>query len=170
MSRLYARFRRVHPGTSALGESLSTVAPTEKDVLDAAARIVEAFAATSTQEYFSLFAPDASFIFHPEATRLDDRASYEVLWNGWVAQGWRVTSCRSSDQLVHVFPGGAVFSHTVSTAVQTGNEPENISTDSYVERETIVFRQEPDGSLIAIHEHLSTVPDEASTEANGGNA
>ncbi|NQD42861.1 YybH family protein [Glutamicibacter halophytocola] len=140
---------------------MSTVIPSEQDVLSAATRIVEAFGATSTQEYFSLFAPEASFIFHPEATRLDDRASYEQLWNSWLAEGWRVASCRSTNQLVQVFPGGAVFSHTVETST---------NADSYVERETIVFRQEGDGSLTAIHEHLSTVPEESVTEANGLNA
>ena len=149
---------------------MSTVIPSEQDVLSAATRIVEAFAATSTQEYFSLFAPEASFIFHPEATRLDDRASYEQLWNSWLADGWQVTSCRSTNQLVQVFPGGAVFSHTVATAIRTGVDPKDYATDAYVERETIVFRQEGDGSLTAIHEHLSTVPEESVTEANGLNA
>jgi len=154
----------------ALGESLSTVIPSEQDVLSAANKIVDAFATTNTQEYFSLFAPEASFIFHPESARLNDRASYESLWNSWLAEGWQVTGCRSSEQLVQVFAGGAIFSHTVATDIKTGTSAENITTDSYVERESIVFRQEEDGSLIAIHEHLSTVPEEAVAKGNGENA
>jgi len=149
---------------------LSITTPSEQDVLAAATKLVNAFAQTNTQEYFSLFAPEASFIFHPEASRLSDRASYETLWNSWLDEGWHVTQCQSSDQLVQVFPGGAVFSHTVATSTTTGNQPETATTDSYVERETIIFRQEADGSLIAIHEHLSTVPQEAATEATGENA
>ncbi len=149
---------------------MSTVAPTEQDVLAAVAKIVKAFGTTNTEEYFSLFAPEASFIFHPEASRLDDRASYEKLWDSWLSDGWQVTGCQSTEQLVHVFVGGAVFSHTVATQTRTGNDPENYTTDSYVERETIVFRHETDGSLIAIHEHLSTVPETAPAEATGENA
>jgi len=149
---------------------LSTETPTERDVLDAAAHIVDAFAATNTKEYFAGFAPEASFIFHPEATRLDDRAIYEKLWDSWLAEGWQVTDCKSSDQLVQVFAGGAVFSHTVATSIRSGLDPENYSTDSYVERESIIFRREADGSLIAIHEHLSTIPEDSQLTANGESA
>ena len=144
--------------------------PTEQEVLKAAKRIVDAFAATNTKEYFSCFAPEASFIFHPEASRLDNRASYEALWDTWLAQGWSVTGCQSSNQLVHVFAGGAIFSHTVATEIKAGTDTENFTTDSYVERETIVFRREEDGSLLAIHEHLSTIPEEAATGQCGEDA
>ena len=100
--------------------------PSEAQVLAAADAIVAAFAATDTAAYFAGFAPEATFIFHPEAARL-----------------------------VQAFPGGAVFSHTVATSVET---PEG--GDSYVERESIIFRNEGD-ALIAIHEHLSTTPEDA---------
>ncbi|MET4639482.1 nuclear transport factor 2 family protein [Mycetocola sp. 2940] len=126
--------------------------PSEKDVLAAASAIVDAFAATDGDRYFSLFAPDATFIFHTEPERLDDRSSYERLWRDWVAGDWSVTSCVSSAQHVQLLAGGAVFTHSVSTSVQTPDGPE-----SYRERETIVFRAERDG-LIAIHEHLSPQP------------
>lgn len=129
--------------------------PDHAAVLAAADAIIEAFAATDTEAYFAGFAPDASFVFHPEAARLDSRAEYEAIWAGWVASGWRVTSCSSSDRLVQTFPGGAVFSHTVATSIDSAEGPE-----SYVERESIIFRadgDQPDG-LVAIHEHLSTVP------------
>lgn len=123
--------------------------PTEAEVLAAAADIVDAFQATDTERYFAGFAPEATFVFHPEPARLGSRKAYEDEWAGWIRDGWRVVSCESSDQLVQVFPGGAVFSHTVNTTVSVGDAKE-----SYEERESIIFRTDGD-SLIAIHEHLS---------------
>jgi ketosteroid isomerase-like protein len=133
-------------------QAMTPTTPSEQDVLDAASAIVDAFAATDGERYFSLFAPDATFVFHTEPERLDDRAAYERLWRDWVDSGWSVTSCASSGRRVQVFPGGAVFTHSVSTSVQTADGPE-----SYAERETIVFRSDA-GALIAIHEHLSPQP------------
>ncbi|MDR5699647.1 nuclear transport factor 2 family protein [Agromyces aerolatus] len=130
--------------------------PTRDEVLAAAAEVVAAFAATDGDRYFAGFAPDATFVFHAEPARLDDRAAYERLWAGWVEGGWRVLSCESTNRLVQTFPGGAVFSHDVATAVDTGD-----GEDRDRERETIVFRADGDG-LIAIHEHLSPAPAEAS--------
>ncbi len=126
--------------------------PSNEDVLAAASAIVSAFSATDGEQYFSLFAPEATFIFHTEPKRLDGRAAYEHKWNEWVASGWKVTSCESSAQHVQLMPGGAVFAHSVSTSVSTPDGPE-----SYRERETIVFRAEANG-LVAIHEHLSPQP------------
>ncbi|WP_309123673.1 YybH family protein [Arthrobacter sp.] len=127
--------------------------PSEREVAEAASRIVEAFAATDTERYFSGFATDASFIFHSEQSRLESRAAYEAMWSEWVASGWTVIACDSSNQQVTVFAGGAVFSHDVATTVRTSDGEE-----SYRERETIVFRCEPDGALLAVHEHLSPSP------------
>lgn len=127
--------------------------PSEREVSQAAARIVEAFSATDTERYFSAFAPEASFVFHTERSRLESRAAYEELWSDWIASGWAVVACDSSNQHVVVFAGGAVFSHDVATTVRTGDGEE-----SYQERETIVFRCEPDGALLAVHEHLSPFP------------
>ncbi|TLM83502.1 DUF4440 domain-containing protein [Pseudarthrobacter sp. NamE5] len=127
--------------------------PTEQEVLRAAASIVEAFAATDTGRYFSCFTEDATFVFHTEPTALGSRSDYEKLWKAWLAGGWKVVSCQSSDQMVTAFPGGAVFVHEVATTVETGEGQE-----SYRERETVVFRQAADGSLTAIHEHLSPLP------------
>ena len=126
--------------------------PTPEAVVAAASAIVDAFAATDTERYFGGFAPDATFVFHTEPQRLDDRAAYERLWAQWLRDGWRVTSCTSSDQRVQVFPGGAVFTHTVATSVDTADGPE-----SYRERESIVFAGD-DGHLLAVHEHLSPLP------------
>jgi ketosteroid isomerase-like protein len=126
--------------------------PTEQDVLTAAAAIVDAYAATDAERYFALFAPEATFVFHTEPARLEDRAAYERLWRDWVAAGWSVTACVSSAQRVQLFPGGAVFTHSVGTTVRTAD-----GSDSYRERETIVFRLAAD-TLVAVHEHLSPEP------------
>ena len=70
-----------------------------------------------------------------------------------MTSGWRVASCTSSDRRVQSFPGGAVFTHSVETAVETPD-----GADSYRERETIVFRTDPTRGLVAVHEHLSPMP------------
>ncbi|MGK0740528.1 YybH family protein [Leucobacter sp. Z1108] len=126
-----------------------TRTPSEAETLRAAADIVAAFRTNNTVGYFAGFAHDASFVFHPEPRRLNSRSEYEQLWETWTAAGWSVVECRSSDQLAQVFPGGAVFSHTVQTTTGTDGDRE-----SYTERETIVFRVEGD-RLLAVHEHLS---------------
>lgn len=126
--------------------------PTGSEVAAVSAEIVAAFAATDGAKYFSYFAPDASFIFHPEPARLNSRAAYEAEWEKWVSSGWRVVACESSDPLVQVWPGGGVFSHTVNTTVETPD-----GEDSYVERESIVFAVQDDDSLLCVHEHLSPV-------------
>ncbi len=128
---------------------MSTHEPTADEVVRAAGRIVEAFAETDGDRYFACFAPDATFCFHTEPARLNDRAAYERLWREWISNGWRVRACVSSEQLVQSFPGGAVFTHDVATTVATAEGEEHSR-----ERETIVFRSDDD-RLVAIHEHLS---------------
>jgi ketosteroid isomerase-like protein len=128
---------------------------THEEVLAAADKLIAAFAATDTAAYFDSFSPAATFVFHPEPARLDDRAAYEQLWSTWLADGWRVVSCQSSDRLVQVLGVGgdvAIFSHTVDTVTAVGTD----QTASR-ERETIVFALEGD-RVLAVHEHLSTVP------------
>lgn len=123
--------------------------PNRGAVEAAASAIVDAFAATDRARYFAAFSPQATFVFHTEPARLDDRASYERLWDEWVASGWRVISCTSSERHVQLLPEAAIFSHTVDTTVETADGPE-----SYRERETIVFAAEGE-QLVAVHEHLS---------------
>ncbi|HJQ05015.1 MAG TPA: nitrilase-related carbon-nitrogen hydrolase [Nocardioides sp.] len=125
---------------------------TEREVLAAADRLVEAFAATDTAAYFACFTPDATFVFHPEQHRFDDRATYEGVWKGWLDEGWRVVSCTSTERLVQVLGETAIFSHRVHTVVDVAGEQA-----ASEERETIVFTRTPDG-LLAVHEHLSPVP------------
>lgn len=129
--------------------------PTQASVEEAAAAIVTAFRANDRDAYFGTFAEDATFVFHPEQHRLDDRASYERAWDAWRAAGWAVLDCVSRDPHIQCYPGMAVFTHTVDTTVDPGDG----SAESSTERETIVFRTEGEG-LIAVHEHLSTVPGE----------
>ncbi|BDD84767.1 hypothetical protein TPB0596_45300 [Tsukamurella pulmonis] len=123
----------------------------EGDVLAAADRIIEAFAATDTARYFAGFHPRASFVFHTEPHPLPDRAAYERLWAGWVDSGWRVVSCESTERVVTVVEGTAVFSHAVHTVTRDGD---GTRTETR-ERESIVFAASEDGALIADHEHLS---------------
>lgn len=134
--------------------STTAAAPlTADEVTAAAARIVDAFARTDTDAYFSEFHPTATFVFHPEASRLDDRAAYEALWASWLADGWRVVSCASSEALVQLLGDTAIFTHTVVT---TAGVPGDDATTR--ERETIVFQRQTDGGVLAVHEHLSTAP------------
>ncbi|MBG6225505.1 ketosteroid isomerase-like protein [Arthrobacter sp. CAN_A2] len=132
---------------------------TEVEVLAAAAALVAAFRATDTGAYFRCFAPDATFVFHTEPHPLEDRAAYEELWAGWIADGWRVTDCTSSGPRVQVFGATAVFTHHVRTTTSVGGASETTS-----ERETIVFRR-AGSSIEAVHEHLSPAPDDATEES-----
>lgn len=132
-----------------------TDALTETAVLAAADRLVAAFSATDTAAYFASFRPDATFCFHTEPARLDDRSAYEALWASWLADGWQVLDCASSERKVQLLGETAIFTHTVRTTVRPATgAPE----ESYAERETIVFTDGP-GGLLAVHEHLSTTPE-----------
>ncbi|CAN5403113.1 hypothetical protein BH09ACT8_BH09ACT8_46510 [soil metagenome] len=122
-------------------------------VLTAADELLAAFGATDTEAYFSCFFPDATFVFHPEPHRLDDRAAYQQLWASWLADGWRVVSCQSTDRLVQIYGDTAVFTHTVDTVSSVGEDHTTIR-----ERETIVFVLDGD-RVVAVHEHLSTAPE-----------
>ncbi|WGL52300.1 nuclear transport factor 2 family protein [Nocardioides sp. BP30] len=122
------------------------------EVLEATDRLVKAFADTDTDAYFACFADSATFVFHPEARRLDDRAAYESLWAGWIADGWRVEECESTERLVQVHGETGILSHSVRTVTSVGGE----RTTTY-ERESIVFVRDGD-DLVAVHEHLSPAP------------
>jgi ketosteroid isomerase-like protein len=125
---------------------------TEDDVLAAADALIAAFAATDTAAYFDWFSPDATFVFHPEPARMDSRAAYEALWAGWLAAGWRVVSCTSTEQLVQLYGDVAVFTHSLRTITSEDGVESTID-----ERETIVFTRVGE-RLIAVHEHLSPMP------------
>jgi ketosteroid isomerase-like protein len=128
---------------------------TSAQVMTATDELVAAFAATDTAAYFACFSPDATFVFHPEPARLNNRVTYEALWGSWLADGWRVVSCTSSDRLVQTLGDAAVLTHTVDTVTSVGGQ---LSTTR--ERESIVFTHDGD-RVVAVHEHLSPVPSES---------
>lgn len=125
----------------------------QDEVLAAAAQLVEAFGRGDTEAYFAAFAPEATFVFYPEAEVLGSRAAYRSLWDQWLSEGWSVRGCRSTDQRVQLVGGdAAVFTHAVETDIATADGEETLR-----ERETIVF-QRVDGRWVAVHEHLSPRP------------
>jgi uncharacterized protein (TIGR02246 family) len=123
----------------------------ERDVRDAADRLVAAFAAGRLDDYFGCFAPDATFVFHTTPERLESPADYRALWERWAREdGFEVLSCTSSGARVQLLgDGAAVFTHDVATRVRTTAGEEDLR-----ERETIVFARR-DGRWLAVHEHLS---------------
>ncbi len=124
-----------------------------QDVVAAAAKIVADFGAHNTDAYFSGFSPEATFMFYTHSERLTSRAAYQLLWAKWEKEaGFRVHSCKSSDQLLQLLgDDAAVFSHQVESAIEFGGEKTII-----FERETIVFALIA-GKWLAVHEHLSPV-------------
>jgi ketosteroid isomerase-like protein len=126
---------------------------TESDVLSAVDRLVAAFAATDTAEYFGCFDPSATFVFPDVPHRLEGRSGYEALWRQWLDDGWRVEECESSDRYVQLRGGTAIVTHAVRTVVSV-----NGSRSTSHERESIVFCLDAAGDLVALHEHLSTAP------------
>ena len=138
---------------------------TEHEVLTAAEELIAAFSRTDTQAYFAAFAPDATFVFHSEEQRLENRSAYEELWQGWLEQGWSIAGCESTDARVQLCGTSAIFSHSVKTTTRTGGLLETTH-----ERETIVFSRRGDGDgarILAVHEHLSDHPSAAGTAVAG---
>lgn len=125
----------------------------EADVLAAADKIVHAFGAHRTAEYFAGFALDASFLFYTTPDRLESRSQYEALWAAWERDsGFHVHGCSSTNRRVQDFGDVAVFVHDVETRVEMDG-----ATETVFERETIVFERR-EGLWIAVHEHLSPRP------------
>jgi ketosteroid isomerase-like protein len=125
----------------------------EQQVLNAAERLVAAFASTNTEAYFAAFTEDATFVFHTLPEPLRNRAAYEKVWAEWLADGFDVLECTSSKQHVSLQGDVAIFFHDVRTQLRVQGE----ESTSY-ERETIVFREVEAGRWLACHEHLSAVP------------
>ena len=129
----------------------------EAEVLRAAADLVAAFGEHRVADYFACFDERATFVFHDVALPLRSRAEYERLWAQWEHDlGFRVLDCRSTGQDVQVLGDVAVFTHDVRTITRTADVEETL-----LERETIVFRRTPDGRWVAVHEHLSPMPEDA---------
>jgi len=126
----------------------------EQGVLQQAAHLVSCFAQHDFDKYFECFADDAVFIFHTSNNVLRNKAEYQKEWKKWEQEwGFKVESCKSTNQLVQLFNDVAIFSHTVDTTLNT-----NDGKKSFTERETIVFQFQND-KWIAVHEHLSPMPE-----------
>ena len=126
----------------------------DAEVLAAAAALVAAFGAHDTERYFDAFAPEATFLFHSTPAMLATRAAYREDWQSWEDDGFRVLSCRSTDQRVQVLGEGvAVFTHRVATRIRDATGEHDLA-----ERETIVLRRMDDGRWLGMHEHLSPAP------------
>ncbi len=123
-------------------------------VLSAADALVAAFGRHDTRAYFDAFAPSAIFIFHNLDRVLADRAAYQAEWALWESRdGFRVKACRSTDRHVQFVGEIAIFTHSVATDLTIAGE--DLTNH---ERETIVFARQPDGRWLAVHEHLSQLP------------
>jgi len=123
------------------------------EVIEASKAIISAFGADDPETYFKLFDPEATFIFYTTLDRLGNRAAYQKEWASWRRDlGFRVESCKSSNQLVQLFGDVAILTHFVQTEITT-----HAGTEHFDERETIVFHRIK-GRWVAVHEHLSPLP------------
>ena len=113
-------------------------------------RLVDAFSRTDTDSYFGVLDPGASFVFAGEPEPLVGRDAYRRLWEGWVASGWRVTGCDSTERRVMLAGPVAVITHRVLTRT-TGPDGEQ----RLDERESVVVVRGDDGVVRVLHEHLS---------------
>jgi len=124
------------------------------EVRAAAEAIVAAYGTHRTDDYFQAFHPAATFVFYSSPERLESRAAFHEAWDTWVRDdGFRVLECVSADQLIQLFGDVAVFMHRLTTRLRT-----NAGEETVLERETIVFSRQADGSWLAVHEHLSPDP------------
>ena len=127
----------------------------EQAALEALDRLVDAFSRTDTSAYFGEVAPDATFLFHNEPAVVPDRAAYRALWSSWVASGWRVVACKSSDRQVQLLGSVAVVTHRVRTTIRTTEGEQQLD-----ERESVVVARGDDDVARVVHEHLSPTPPE----------
>ncbi|MBT1263345.1 nuclear transport factor 2 family protein [Pseudomonas sp. VS40] len=132
-----------------------------REVLQAAAELVAAFARNDRAAYFGAFTADASFVFYTLPQPLLSRDAYQALWDSWRRdEGFEVLSCTSSNAFVSLQGDVAIFIHDVATELRMNGEQFNSQ-----ERETIVFKrqglgaEQQEGLWLACHEHLSAMPE-----------
>jgi ketosteroid isomerase-like protein len=126
----------------------------EREIEDAAERLVAAFGEGRLDDYFACFHPGCSFFFYTTGRRLESVADYRNEWSHWVAEfGLEILGCRTSDTRIQVWGDIGVLTHSVETRQRTGGEEGTVH-----ERETIVFARRPDGRWLGVHEHLSPAP------------
>ena len=91
-------------------------------------------------------------VFYPSPEVFRTLADYRAEWERWETDGFHVDGCETADTRIEpITRDVAVLTHRVTTTL-AGGEP------SLRERETIVFRREPDGCWLGVHEHLSPSP------------
>lgn len=125
-----------------------STSPDIRQVRDAYAQLMNAFASGDSDRYFACFHEDASFLF-PGEPLLEPRSAYRSSWLRWQDEGVRFTEVVADDVRVRVFGDTAVVTHHIVTTVNAGG---NATVDR--ERESIIFTRTAEGWL-AIHEHLS---------------
>ncbi len=124
------------------------------EVKTTADAIVAAYGGHRTDDYFQAFHPQATFVFYSSPERFNSRVEFREEWDRWMREdGFKVLECVSSDQLVQPLGDVAVFTHSLETRLRT-----NAGEETVLERETIVFSRQADGSWLAVHEHLSPDP------------
>lgn len=94
-------------------------------------------------------------MFYTTTRLLPSLDAFREEFRSWETNaGYHVLSCASSNKNVQMLGEDVgVFTHSVLTRTRA-NEGEADTR----ERETIVFRREPDGRWLAVHEHLSPAP------------
>ena len=132
-----------------------------REVLQAAADLVAAFARNDRAAYFGAFTADASFVFYTLPQPLLSRDAYQAVWDSWRRdEGFEVLSCTSSNAFVSLQGDVAIFMHDVATELRM--QGEQLFSQ---ERETIVFKrqgsrtEQKEGLWLACHEHLSAMPE-----------
>lgn len=124
------------------------------EVRAAADAIVAAYGGHQADDYFRAFHSEATFVFYSSPERFASRAAFREAWEAWEREdGFQVLECVSMDQHVQLLGDVAVFTHRVTTRMRT-----HAGEETALERETIVFSRQTDGSWLAVHEHLSPDP------------
>jgi ketosteroid isomerase-like protein len=126
----------------------------ERELKDAAERLVAAFGEGRLDDYLACFHPGSSFVFYTTGRRLESVADYRREWSRWMAEsGLEILGCRTSDTRIQMWGSTGVLTHSVETRQRTEGEEGTVH-----ERETIVFVRQPDGRWLGVHEHLSPAP------------
>lgn len=131
----------------------------QDEALDCLERLVHAFSRTDTEAYFGVLDPRATFVFAGEPEPLVGRDAYRAVWDGWVASGWRVTGCESTERRVTLAGPVAVVTHRVLTSTTGPDGDQRLD-----ERETVVVARGEDGVVRVLHEHLSPTTAEESPD------
>jgi ketosteroid isomerase-like protein len=124
---------------------------TENEVRGAYERLVGAF--REGRDKFASFAEDATII--DGGRWFGSLAEYRAAWDAWVAEHGPLVPESVETRILDlsVLRDTAVLIHAIESRGQSGSDAE-------MEREieTMVFRREPDGPWLVIHQHLSQQP------------